>query len=71
VTGNKNGSAGIALGKAIESKAALRKAKNRAAQKLMYIEIFNNHTSRFKCCIYVNRAPHNCMSESIIFCYEN
>jgi small subunit ribosomal protein S5 len=44
VTGNKNGSAGIALGKAIESKAALRKARNRAGQKLLYIEIFNNHT---------------------------
>jgi small subunit ribosomal protein S5 len=48
VTGNKNGSAGIALGKAIEAKAALRKAKNRAGQKLMYIEICNNHTSRLK-----------------------
>lgn len=44
VTGNKNGSAGIALGKAVESKAALRKAKNRAGQKMVYIEIFNNHT---------------------------
>lgn len=44
VTGNKNGSAGIALGKAVESKAALRKAKNRAGQKMLYIEIFNNHT---------------------------
>jgi len=44
VTGNKNGSAGIALSKAIEAKAALRKAKNRAGQKLLYIEIFNNHT---------------------------
>jgi small subunit ribosomal protein S5 len=47
VTGNKNGSAGIALSKAIEAKAALRKAKNRAGQKLLYIEIFNNHTGRF------------------------
>jgi small subunit ribosomal protein S5 len=54
VTGNKNGSAGIALGKAIETKAALRKAKNRAGQKMMYIEIFNSHTSRFKCCMFVN-----------------
>ncbi|KDR13269.1 28S ribosomal protein S5, mitochondrial [Zootermopsis nevadensis] len=44
VTGNKNGSAGIALGKALEAKAALRKAKNRAGQKMMYLEIFNNHT---------------------------
>jgi hypothetical protein len=48
VTGNKNGSTGISLGKAVESKAALRKAKNRAGQKLMYIEICNNHTGMFK-----------------------
>jgi small subunit ribosomal protein S5 len=56
VTGNKNGSTGIALGKATEGKVALRKAKNRAGQKLLYIEIFNNHTSRFfKCflCLYI------------------
>ena len=55
VTGNKNGSAGIALGKATEAKAALRKAKNRAGQKLLYIEIFNNHTSRFlrAFCVYI------------------
>ena len=55
VTGNKNGSAGIALGKAIEAKAALRKAKNRAGQKLLYIEIFNNHTGRFSrvCCVFL------------------
>lgn len=56
VTGNKNGSAGIALGKALEAKAALRKAKNRAGQKMMYLEIFNNHTGRFKCCVFVNTA---------------
>uniref|UniRef100_A0A2S2NHX0 Small ribosomal subunit protein uS5m n=1 Tax=Schizaphis graminum TaxID=13262 RepID=A0A2S2NHX0_SCHGA len=44
VTGNKNGLAGFALGKAADSKAALRRAKNRAGQKLMYIERYNNHT---------------------------
>lgn len=44
VTGNKNGLAGFALGKAADSKAALRRAQNRAGQKLMYIERYNNHT---------------------------
>lgn len=44
VTGNKNGLAGFALGKAVDSRAALRRAKNRAGQKLMYIERYNNHT---------------------------
>jgi small subunit ribosomal protein S5 len=44
VTGNKNGLAGFALGKAADSRAALKRAKNRAGQKLMYIERYNNHT---------------------------
>ncbi|KAJ8947755.1 hypothetical protein NQ314_008555 [Rhamnusium bicolor] len=44
VTGNKNGLAGFAMGKAVESRTALRKAKNRAGQKLMYIKLFRNHT---------------------------
>jgi len=44
VTGNKNGLVGFALGKAADAKAALRRAKNRAGQKLMYIERYNNHT---------------------------
>ncbi|XP_018324337.1 28S ribosomal protein S5, mitochondrial [Agrilus planipennis] len=44
VTGNKNGLAGFATGKAIDPKAALRKAKNRAGQKLMHIDIFRGHT---------------------------
>jgi small subunit ribosomal protein S5 len=44
VCGNGNGLAGFALGKAVETKAAVRKAKNRAAQKLMHIELSNNHT---------------------------
>lgn len=58
VTGNKNGSAGIALGKAVESKAALRKAKNRAGQKMLYIEIFNNHTGMFKYFMYICACEH-------------
>lgn len=44
LTGNRNGLAGYALAKAPEGKSALRKAKNRAAQRLMYIELFNGHT---------------------------
>lgn len=39
VTGNGNGLAGFATGKAIDSRAVLRKAKNRAGQKLMYIDL--------------------------------
>nr|CAD7454150.1 unnamed protein product [Timema tahoe] len=44
VTGNSRGLAGFALGKAVDTRAALRKAKNRAGQKLMYIERYNEHT---------------------------
>ncbi|XP_017776569.1 PREDICTED: 28S ribosomal protein S5, mitochondrial [Nicrophorus vespilloides] len=44
VTGNGKGLAGFATGKGVESKTALRKAKNRAGQKLMHINIFRNHT---------------------------
>lgn len=44
ITGNSNGLAGFALGKALLGTTALRKAKNRAAQKLMYVERYNNHT---------------------------
>ncbi|XP_066139934.1 small ribosomal subunit protein uS5m [Euwallacea fornicatus] len=44
VTGNKQGLAGFAMGKALEGRAALRKAKNRSIQKLMHIKLFNNHT---------------------------
>lgn len=46
VTGNGKGIGGFALGKGIESKGALRTAKNRAAQKLMFIEIYNNQTGK-------------------------
>lgn len=44
VTGNKNGLAGFALTKGNDSMGALKHAKNRAGQKLMYIERFQNHT---------------------------
>ncbi|KAK4004601.1 hypothetical protein OUZ56_006334 [Daphnia magna] len=44
VTGNGNGLAGFATGKAQMGMTALRKAKNRAAQKLMYVERYNEHT---------------------------
>lgn len=64
VTGNGKGLAGFALGKAVENKAAIRKAKNRAGQKLMHIELYNNHTvfHDFVCQfgdtkIYVSKKP--------------
>ncbi|XP_014259235.1 28S ribosomal protein S5, mitochondrial [Cimex lectularius] len=44
VTGNGNGLAGFGLGKALEGKTALANAKNRAGQRLMYIERFNDRT---------------------------
>ncbi|KAK9502570.1 hypothetical protein O3M35_011321 [Rhynocoris fuscipes] len=44
VTGNGAGLAGFGLGKAQEGKAAIKSAKNRAGQRLMYIERFNDHT---------------------------
>nr|CAG4643205.1 EOG090X0689 [Ilyocryptus agilis] len=44
ITGNRNGMTGFGLGKAQMGTAALRKAKNRAGQKLMYIERYNDHT---------------------------
>lgn len=49
VTGNKKGLAGFAIGKAQEAKTALKKAKNRAGQKLMHIKLFRNHTGKQKC----------------------
>lgn len=44
VTGNQKGLAGFANGKGVEPRTAMRKAKNRAGQKLMHIKIFRNHT---------------------------
>ncbi|XP_014662747.1 PREDICTED: 28S ribosomal protein S5, mitochondrial-like isoform X2 [Priapulus caudatus] len=44
VVGNGNGLAGYGLGKSPNGKAAIRKAKNRAAQKLQFVELYKNHT---------------------------
>lgn len=44
VTGNGNGLAGFAQGKSIDARAAMRKAKNRAGQHLIYFELYNGHT---------------------------
>ncbi|CAN8009749.1 unnamed protein product [Ixodes pacificus] len=44
VVGNKNGLIGFASGKAPDAKAALRMAKNRAIQRLRYIDRFEDHT---------------------------
>lgn len=64
VTGNSGGSAGFALAKSLDARAAMRKAKNRAAQKLMYIELCDGHTvfHDFFCQfgltkIYVSKKP--------------
>lgn len=47
VTGNKNGLAGFALAKSMETKAVIRKAKNRAGQKLIHIKRYKDHTGKF------------------------
>lgn len=44
ITGNKNGLAGFALAKANMGQTALRKAKNRCSQKLIFVERYNEHT---------------------------
>ncbi|KAL0116124.1 hypothetical protein PUN28_011174 [Cardiocondyla obscurior] len=44
VTGNGNGLAGFGLGKAPAMKTALKIAKNRAGQRLMYIPRYKEHT---------------------------
>uniref|UniRef100_A0A1B6EDT7 Small ribosomal subunit protein uS5m n=1 Tax=Clastoptera arizonana TaxID=38151 RepID=A0A1B6EDT7_9HEMI len=44
VTGNGQGLAGFGFGKALDPKAAMTSAKNRAGQKLMFIERFEDHT---------------------------
>lgn len=49
ITGNGQGLAGFGLAKAIDPRAALRSAKNRAGQKLMYINRYNDHTGTFLC----------------------
>lgn len=46
VTGNGKGLAGFASSKGADSRITLRKARNRAGQKLMPIKIFRNHTGK-------------------------
>lgn len=46
VTGNKQGLAGFALVKAVEGRVALKTSKNRAGQKLIFIERYNDHTGK-------------------------
>lgn len=52
-TGNGNGLVGYGLATAPEGKAALRRAKNRAGQKLMYIPRYEDHTSMYS---FINYA---------------
>lgn len=44
VVGNRNGAVGVSFGKAPDVISALRKAKNRAANNIQYIERYNDHT---------------------------
>lgn len=64
ITGNKQGLAGFAVAKAPEVRTALRKSKNRAAQKAIKIELCDQHTvfHDFSCAfgqtrIFVQRKP--------------
>lgn len=64
VTGNGNGLAGFASAKAVDQRAVLRKAKNRAGQKLMYIDVCDGHgiyhdfsTQFGKTKIFVEKKP--------------
>jgi small subunit ribosomal protein S5 len=43
-TGNGAGLCGFAYAKSAEGRAALRKSRNRAGQKLLWIERYNDHT---------------------------
>lgn len=44
VTGNGNGMVGFAMGKSTDPRSAIRKAKNRAAQSLINIQLCDNRT---------------------------
>ena len=44
VTGNKKGIAGFAFVKTKEAGVAVRRAKNKAAQRLIYVDLYENHT---------------------------
>ena len=65
VTGNGKGLAGFASSKGSDYKMTLRKAKNRAGQKLIPIKIFRNHTGKL---IYVrnfDRSILNCVRAAV------
>uniref|UniRef100_A0A8D8TFP6 Small ribosomal subunit protein uS5m n=1 Tax=Cacopsylla melanoneura TaxID=428564 RepID=A0A8D8TFP6_9HEMI len=75
VTGNGQGLAGFALGKSVDGKSSMRNAKNRAGQKLIYVDRYKNHTvmhdfftqfGRTK--IYVEKKPegHGLICQRII-----
>ncbi|KAH9492910.1 28S ribosomal protein S5, mitochondrial [Bulinus truncatus] len=75
VTGNGNGLAGFAVAKAPTGKAALRKAKNMAAQRLQYFERYQNHTvfhnfavKEGKTTIFVQKKPpgHGIIAHRVI-----
>lgn len=64
VTGNKNGLAGFATAKGKDGRAVVRHARNKAAQSLVYIPRFDNHTvmhdffSRYyQTTVFVERKP--------------
>ena len=44
VTGNRNGLVGLSLSKAIDSKVAMRRSKERSIKKLRFIERFEDRT---------------------------
>lgn len=46
VTGNRNGLAGFAVGKAPLGPAALKIAKNKAGRRLIYIPRYKEHTGK-------------------------
>lgn len=46
ITGNKNGLAGFAMAAAPENKPSITAAKNKAGQRLIYIERYNEHTGK-------------------------
>jgi small subunit ribosomal protein S5 len=64
VTGNKDGLAGFAVGKSKDGRVALRKSKNKAAQRLRYFKLHDGHTithdfySRYGCLrVYAYKKP--------------
>lgn len=52
VTGNGQGLAGFAMGKSVEGRASQRNAKNRAGQKLIYLQRYKEHTGELYWMIY-------------------